>query len=207
MKEKKTNSIKMVAALCIVLVIFLVGSLGMLVNYISIINDKDRIIAVKDSQIEALTKQVAQLQAWLDGNKTRSQQEIQKLNKQIRELEQSFIQVQQQMMNLRTFMNSLMMPKLIKVDLKAEDIKSLLGEPHLHVYGYVCNVGTYAGLNSTIHVVAFQSGGVLAIDAYIDLAEIDGESWKSVDSKIHYTGSELLNWTLTLEWKSPPLPV
>lgn len=146
MKEKKTNSIKMVAALCIVLVIFLVGSLGMLVNYISIINDKDRIIAVKDSQIEALTKQVAQLQAWLDGNKTRSQQEIQKLNKQIQELEQSFIQVQQQMMNLRTFMNSLMMPKLIKVDLKAEDIRSLLGEPHLHVYGYVCNVGTYAGL-------------------------------------------------------------
>lgn len=98
------------------------------------------------------------------------------------------------------------MPKLIKVGLEAYDNRSWLGAPYLHIHGYICNVGTYTALNSTIHVVALQSEGVVAIDTYIDLGEIEGESWRKVDSKIYYGGSELVNWTLTLEWTSPPLP-
>jgi hypothetical protein len=31
---------------------------------------------------------------------------------------------------------------------------------------------------------------------------IYGESWTSVDSNIYYSGSELVSWTLTLEWTS-----
>lgn len=34
-------------------------------------------------------------------------------------------------------------------------------------------------------------GGVKAIDTYISLGTITGESWTSVDSSIYYTGSEL----------------
>ncbi len=69
-----------------------------------------------------------------------------------------------------------MIPKLIKVDLKANDNRPLLGKPYLHVYGYICNIGKYSALNSTVHVVAFQSGEIVAIDTYIDLGSIDGGS-------------------------------
>ncbi|MEM2876119.1 MAG: hypothetical protein QXL67_04115 [Candidatus Bathyarchaeia archaeon] len=156
-------------------------------------------LSEKNSQIQTLTSQMDQLQAWLDGNVT-------DLQRQIRESEQQSVQFQQRIMRLQASINSLIAPKLVKVDLKAEDIRPLFGTPHLHVYGYVCNVGNYTALNSTIHVTAFQSGGVTAIDTSIDLGSIDGESWRSVDSNIYYNGSELVNFTLTLEWTSPPMP-
>ncbi|MEM3626692.1 MAG: hypothetical protein QXZ25_01560 [Candidatus Bathyarchaeia archaeon] len=207
MGEKKLISRNVVIVLGIIVVILLAGLVVAAVNYTSIINGKNDIIAAKDSQIQTLTNQMIQLQAWLDGNKTEFQQEIQQLQERIQELEKQSIQFQQRIMNMQTFFNSLMMPKLVKVDLRAYDNRTWLGAPYLYVCGYICNVGTYTALNSTIHVVAYQSGGVVAIDIFINLGDIDGESWKQVDSKIYYGGSELVNWTLTLEWASPPIPV
>ena len=72
--------------------------------------------------------------------------------------------------------------------------------PYLHIYGYICNVGTNSAYNCKLHIVAYQSGGVKAIDTYIDLGTIDGESWKSVDSYIFYSGSPLESWEITPEW-------
>lgn len=193
-------------ALGIIVIVLLSVLLGTVLNYTSIISERNSVIAAKNSQIETLTNQVTQLLVWLDGNRTEFEQLTQQLQERIEELEQESIQFQQQIMRLRATIDSLMMPKLVKVDLEAQDNRTWLGAPYLHVCGYVCNVGTYTALNSTIHVVALQRDGVLAIDAYIDLGEIEGESWKRVDSKIYYGGSELVNWTLTLEWVSPPLP-
>lgn len=178
-----------------------------IINYSSIISQKDSIIGEKDgeidllnSQVSALSMQVEKLQAWLEKNVT-------ELQHQVKQLEEQAIQFQGQIMSLRVYVNSLIAPKLIKVDLKADDIRPETGTPYLHVHGYVCNVGTYTALNSTIHVIAVQNGGIVAIDTYIYLGPIDGETWKQVDSNIYYNGNKLVNWTLTLEWTSPPLPV
>lgn len=207
MSEKKVVSRNVAIMLGVIIIVLLTGLAGAVVNYTSIINGKDNILATKDSQIQTLTNQMIQLQAWLDGNKTVLHDEIQQLQNRIQELEQQSIQLQQQIMNMRIFFNSLMTPKLVKVDLKAYDTRPWLETPYLHVCGYICNVGTYTALNSTVHVVAYQSGGVVAIDTFINLGDIEGESWKHVDSNIYYSGSELVSWTLTLEWKSPPMPV
>ncbi|MEM1582070.1 MAG: hypothetical protein QXK89_06130 [Candidatus Bathyarchaeia archaeon] len=204
--DEKFVGRNLAVALGIIVIVLLAVLLGTVLNYTSIISERNSVIAAKDSQIEALTNQVAQLQAWLDGNRTEFEQLTQQLQQRIEELEQQSMQFQQQIMRLRATIDSLMMPKLVKVGLEAHDNRTWLGAPYLHVFGYVCNVGTYTALNSTIHVVALQRDGDVAIDAYIDLGEIEGESWRRVDSKIYYGGSELVNWTLTLEWASPPLP-
>jgi len=104
---------------------------------------------------------------------------------------------------LKSDRDALKAPKLIKVHLMSDDVRHVYPwdpDHHLHVYGYVCNVGTNTAYSSKIHVVAYQSGGVKAIDTYISLGTIYGESWTSVDSSVYYSGSELTGWTLTLEW-------
>jgi hypothetical protein len=182
MSEKKVVSRNIAIILGIVCIIFLVGLVGAIANYTSIISGKDNIIASKDSQIQTLTNQKNQLQTWLDENKTLLQQQI------------------QQITDLQNQITALNAPKLIKVNLRADDNRPWLGTPYLHVYGYVCNVGTYPAYNSKIHVVAYQSGGVIAIDTYSTLGTTMGESWTSVDSNIYYSGSALTGWSLTLEW-------
>jgi chromosome segregation ATPase len=159
---------------------------------------------------------LSQTQTWLDGNITyynsqidsknsqitSLQNQISNLNSQINSLNTQITNLQNQITDLQNQINSLKAPKLIKVDLRAEDNRPWLQTPYLHVYGYVCNVGTFTAYNSKIHVVAYQSGGVIAIDTYITLGSISGESWTRVDTNVYYSGSALTGWTLTLEWTS-----
>jgi hypothetical protein len=211
MSEKKVVARNVAIALGIALIVSLVGLVGAIANYTSIINGKDNTIASLNSQIQTLTTQKNQLQTWLDGNKTQLQQQIEQLqtwladNKtyyesEINGLTIQIINQQATITNLQNQINTLEAPKLIKVHLMSDDNRPWLGTPYLHVYGYVCNVGTNTAYSSKIHVVAYQSGGVVAIDTYITLGTIYGESWTSVDSNIYYSGSELVSWTLTLEW-------
>jgi hypothetical protein len=103
--------------------------------------------------------------------------------------------------------DALKAPKLIKVNLGAEDVRHVYPwdpENHLHIYGEICNVGNGTSYNSKLHVVMYQSGGVVAKDTYVSLGTISGESWRSVDSNIYYEGSALVDWTLTLEWTATP---
>jgi chaperonin cofactor prefoldin len=200
------------------------------VNYTSIISGKDNSIVTKDSQIQALTSQKNQLQTWLDGNETllsqtqtwldgnityynsqvnsknsqitSLQNQISNLNSQINSLNSQITSIQKQITDLQNQINTLSAPKLIKVHLMSDDNRPFLGTPYLHVYGYVCNVGTNTAYSSKIHVVAYQSGGVVAIDTYIALGTIYGESWTSVDSSVYYSGSGLVSWALTLNWTS-----
>jgi uncharacterized protein YoxC len=231
MSEKKVVARNVAIALGIALIVSLVGLVGAIANYTSIINGKDNTIASLNSQIQTLTTQKNQLQTWLDGNKTSLQQQIEQLqtwldgnktslqqqieqlqtwltdNKtyyesEINDLTIQIINQQATITSLQNEINTLKAPKLIKVNLRADDNRPWLGTPYLHVYGYVCNVGTNTAYSSKIHVVAYQSGGVVAIDTYITLGTIYGESWTSVDSNIYYSGSELVSRTLTLEWTS-----
>jgi len=95
--------------------------------------------------------------------------------------------------------NALAAPKLIKVNLRAEDTR-FFGTPYLRVYGEVCNVGTKTAYSCRLRVVAYQSGGVLSINTYIELGTIEGESWVHVDSNVYYGGTALTSWQVTPEW-------
>jgi len=223
--EKKVVSRNIAIALGIVAIILLVGLVGAIANYTSIMNGKDNTITTKDSQIQTLTSQKNQLQTWLDGNETLLNQtqtwldgNITYYNSQINTLNSQITSLQNQISNLNSQINSLnaqitdlenridslKAPKLIKVHLMSDDNRPWLGTPYLHVYGYVCNVGTNTAYSSKIHVIAYQSGGVVAIDTYIILGTIYGEIWGSVDSAIYYSGSALTGWSLTLEWTTSP---
>jgi hypothetical protein len=117
--------------------------------------------------------------------------QINSLNVQIKNLQSKVVDLESQI-------NTLMAPKLVFVNMKYDDIRPWFGAPYLHVYGEVCNVGTKTAYNSKIHVVAYQRG-VVAIDTYIVLGTISGESWTHVDSNIYYSGGALTNVILTLE--------
>jgi chromosome segregation ATPase len=155
---------------------------------------------------------LSQTQTWLTGNLTlintlntqitNLQDQISGLNSQISSLNAQITDLQNQVTDLQNQIDTLKAPKLIKVHLMSDDVRHVYPwdpDHHLHVYGYICNIGTNTAYNSKIHVVAYQSG-VIAIDTYITLGTISGESWTSVDSDIYYSGSELTGWTLTLEW-------
>lgn len=89
---------------------------------------------------------------------------------------------------------------VVKVDLKSDDNRPFLQTPYLHVYGYLCNVGGITATNVKIHVIAYQSGGVVAIETDIVLGSIAGEAWKKVDGPPTYNGGALTSWTTTVTW-------
>jgi len=90
--------------------------------------------------------------------------------------------------------------KLVEVDLKSDDSRPFLGTDSLHVYGYLCNVGGLTANNVKIHVVAYQSGGVVAINTDIVLGSVAGEAWIKVDGSPTYSGSSLTSWTISETW-------
>ncbi len=217
MSEKKVIVRNVAITLGIICVILAVGLVEAVANYTSIINNKDNTIKSKDStiqskdsEIQTLTNQKNQLQTWLDLNKSAIQTILADRSKLgvwlhgnltlIYTLNWQISSLNYQIANLQSQINTLKAPKLKEVDLTADDNRPSLQTPYLHVYGYICNVGTNTAYNSKIHVVAYQSPNVVAIDTYITLGTIDGESWTNVDSNIYYNGSALTGWSLTLEW-------
>jgi len=110
------------------------------------------------------------------------------------------------------FDSALTAPRLAAVNLTAEDngpVTQDLGSPlfgtsTFHVYGYVLNAGANAAYNPKIHVVAIQLGGGTAIDTYITLSTMHGESWTTIDSTFVYSGDSLISWTLTPQWTTTP---
>jgi cell division protein FtsL len=109
-----------------------------------------------------------------------------------------------QITDLNNQADILKLSKLVKVGLQTSDDRPWLQTPRLHVYGYVCNVGTNAAYDSRLHVVAYQSGGVVAIDTYITLGLIFGESSTSVDTNVFYNGDALTDWSVTPNWTTTP---
>jgi hypothetical protein len=108
--------------------------------------------------------------------------------------------LQTQITNLQNQIADLQAPNLIKVNLKSDDNRPFLQTPYLHVYGEICNVGTNTAYNCRLHVVAYQSGGVIAINTDIVLSNIGGRSWVSVDGSPTYSGGSLTGWTITPTW-------
>lgn len=164
--------------LCAVLVVALLYSVTV---YTAMLQDKDATIA-------ALRGQSSQTPDTSDKDAIIADQQ-----NQINSL-------QGQVSSLNSQIDSLKSAKLIGVNLVSEDSRPFLQTPRVHVYGDVVNVGTNTANNAKIHVVLYQSGGVIAEDTYIDLGSIGGESSKSVDTNVYYDGSEITNKQVTLEW-------
>lgn len=65
---KKVVGRNVAVALGIISIVFLVGLVGAILDYASIISGKNNDISTRDSQIQTLTNQKNQLQAWLEAN-------------------------------------------------------------------------------------------------------------------------------------------
>lgn len=194
--EKKVAGGNIAIALGILCIVFVIGLVGTIASYTSVINSKDATNQSYGSQIASLQTQMSSLNT-----------QVNSLNSRITSLQATYDSYVADHHHTDEEFNSVTAPNLITVDLKASDLGAglpLIGTPALHVYGYVCNVGAYASYNSRIHVVAYQSGGVVAINTYITLGTIYGQSWKAVDSTFAYSGDALLSWTTTPTWTTNP---
>jgi hypothetical protein len=100
--------------------------------------------------------------------------------------------------------DSMWTPYLIEVDLGAtENGNPAYVARWLHVTGFVVNVHKNWAYNCTLHVVAYQSGGVTATDTYINLGTIAGESYSKVDANVYYY-TDITNYTITPQWTASP---
>jgi hypothetical protein len=144
-----------------------------------------------DSDFNALNSYKNQLETWLSGNETLLMQ-----------AQQQIVLLQNQNSGLQSQIANLEAPNLIKVNLKSDDNHPFLQQEYLHVYGEICNVGMNTAYNCKLHVVGYQSGGVVAFDTYILQGVISGYSWTSVDGTIPYNGGALVSWSITQQWTS-----
>jgi hypothetical protein len=149
-----------------------------------------------------LQKQNKQLQSWLDDNKTLLNQTQTWLDGNITN-HNNYVNdhhnTDEEYNSLSSQIADLQAPKLIEVNLKAEDNRPAQQQTYLHVYGYVCNVGTDTAYNAILYVEAFQ-GVVLTFNTTISLGTINGGNYTSVDSQVVYPGYALTAWQV---WSSP----
>jgi len=101
--------------------------------------------------------------------------------------------------NLTDQIDALTEPKLIQVNLNVEDVRPLSSQSYLHITGEIVNVGANSAHNSKLRVVAYQKL-VLAIDQYLPLGTINGQSWVEIDSNIPYNGDAIDVYTVTADW-------
>jgi Tfp pilus assembly protein PilN len=211
MTEKKSSYRNItigVGVLCGILLIALAYSV---VIYNSMLRDKDAQIASLNSQIATLggnpnpntSTEVSDLQAQIASLQKQLndlQSQLTQKNADINSLNSQISSLTSQINSLNSQLDSLKAANVVEVNLKSDDSRPFLGTPNLHVYGELCNVGTNTANNVKLHVVAYQSGGVVAIDTYILVGSMNGESWTSVDGAPTYGGGSLTSWTITPEW-------
>jgi hypothetical protein len=220
--------------ICIILVaglgvVLYMGYSPTATNSVSSLQDK---INQLQSWLDGNKTLLNQTQTWLEGNITNYNSQISDLQNEIASLNSTYNDyvashqhpnsdynslqstynnyvndhsyTNEQYANLQSQIADLEAPNLIEVNLKSDDNHPFLGTEYLHVYGEICNVGTNTAYNCKLHVVAYQSGGVVAFDTLILLGTISGKSWTSVDASKTYSGSSLTSWTITPQWTATP---
>jgi uncharacterized coiled-coil protein SlyX len=159
-------------------------------NYTSLVNSKDETMSDLWSRVTDLQVQISSMN-----------QQIANLSNQVAVRDAQIADESVQTSVLQNRVADLEAPQIISVDMKAEDHKSPeWTEPYLYVSGHVFNAGTAWAYHVRLHVVAHQTGGVVAIDAYIERGNLWGRWWIEVDANIPYLGEALSDWTITPEW-------
>jgi hypothetical protein len=102
-------------------------------------------------------------------------------------------------------------PKLINVGVGAVDLGSSIGQPKLHISGYIVNAGSSNAYNSKVHVIAYFISGAKAIDYLYDLQGgiIHGYEYVHFEADIEYSsggtgGVSAGTATLTPVWTTSP---
>ncbi|MEM2848849.1 MAG: hypothetical protein QXI36_01065 [Candidatus Bathyarchaeia archaeon] len=180
----------LLTVLCVVL---LIGLTATVVNYNSALREKDEAIA-------SLNSRLSDVEEWLRENVTYYEEELSSLREELNAREAEVELLKARVASLESRLEAFKGGKLVMVNLKGEDTRPLLGNPYLRVYGAVCNVGFETAYNCRLRVYAYQTGGVVAVDTYVILGDVEAGTWKNVDVKIYYTGGSLVNWTITPEW-------
>lgn len=180
----------LLTVLCVVL---LIGLTATVVNYNSALREKDEAIA-------SLNSRLSDVEEWLRENITYYEAELSSLREELNDREAEVELLKARVAELQSRLEAFKGGKLVMVNLKGEDTRPLLGNPYLRVYGAVCNVGFETAYNCRLRVYAYQTGGVVAVDTYVILGDVEAGAWKNVDVKIYYSGGALVNWTITPEW-------
>jgi peptidoglycan hydrolase CwlO-like protein len=151
----------------------------------------------KQSEISNLTSVVASLDSQIDNLNSH----IQSLNQQITSLLSNSNQAQSNISALQDQINQLRAPTVVNVGVGGYDSAG----KYLNVYGWFCNVGDTTAYNVRLHVTGTQLGGVLAIDTYFQISDsILGWQSKQMSTTIPYSGTGLVDFTMTPVWTSTP---
>jgi hypothetical protein len=163
-------------------------------NYVSLVDSKDKAMSDLWGQLTDLQVRVSSLS-----------QQLANLSGQIAVKDAQIANESALSADLQSRVTVLEAPQIIGVDLKAEDRRPPeWAEPQLHVDGYVFNAGLEWAYHVRLHVVAYQAGGALAVDYYMQRGNLWGRWWIDVNEDIPYVGEALSNWTLTPEWTATP---
>lgn len=200
--EKKVVGGKVAIALAIMCIVFVGGLGASIASYAAIINSKDKTHQDYVSTHSHTDAEYNSLDASYNGymgTHTHSDSEYDTY-------------VADHHHTNEEFNSALTAPRLVTVNMTGDDNGPLSYDPlsplyttsAFHVYGYVLNAGPNAAYNAEIHVVAYQLGGGKAIDTYITLNTMRGDSWTRVDSNFFYNGDSLISWTITPQWTTTP---
>ena len=102
-----------------------------------------------------------------------------------------------QITSLQRIIEDLEAPKLVTA-LAVVDQRPLFQTPYFEITGTVWNVGSETATNCRLHIILYQ-GSTIAEDTYISLSTINSESYRNVDEKIFYAGTEITDWEIIPE--------
>jgi hypothetical protein len=186
-KPKKMVGRSVAIALGIACIILIAGIGGAMAYYTMAINKKNSTVTQlnqqmtnKDSQISSLNSQVAQLQEWLDGNKTEYDSYVNSHSHTNSEYDS----------NLANYF-VLRAPHLVS-DLSLNDIPGTgwpyYNSPYIHIWGDIVNIGADTAVNSSLFVELKDASGNLILNKTLSLGDFAYGSFVWVDKTFDYNG-------------------
>ena len=95
-------------------------------------------------------------------------------------------------------------PKLVGVNLVANDNHPWFSSAYLNVNGYVVNVNNNWAYNCELLVLAYGVSGVLAINETIPLGTMPGQGYYQVNQNLDYSSGSITSYTITPQWTATP---
>ncbi|MFN3268289.1 MAG: FxLYD domain-containing protein [Zestosphaera sp.] len=166
----------------VVCLVLLVSLVVILAHYSVVLKDKD-------TQIQTLINQNAQLQA----NITQYEMIVNSLNNQITELRNKVEYLNRTVAELEA-------PQLHEVNFEWDRHEPPVGQRYMRVKGTIFNSGIYTAKNVQIHVWLYNAENTLIGSQIIYLGDIPGKSYISFSIDIYYSGS-CANYTYKITYE------
>jgi hypothetical protein len=216
MSEKKVVSRNLAIVLGIIAVILLVGLVGAIANYTSIINNKDTTYKTYASTYSHTNSEFNSLNAsYYDymGNYSHTNSEYNNYvanhhytDSEYNSLLSSYNDYVANHHHTDEEYDSLTVASLTTVGLSVTNFNHYwVWDPssHLTITGYIFNMGTDTAYNCKFHVKVWSSTNALLLDTTVDLGSISGRSYIYKSTETPYTGSGSY-WSVIPEWTGTP---